>query len=89
MNSIKQQIDTQLPLWLEAAEKNHQAFPCDFDVLWKWAGYSRKDHAKTALKELKTGSDFVEKSFPANSGKIGRGRPTRVIHAKMWQNASF
>ncbi len=29
--------------------ESDEPFPVDFDFAWRWAGYSRKDHAKTAL----------------------------------------
>ena len=51
-------------------------FPVDFDIAWQWLGYSRKDHAKTALLS----SGFVEGfDFSRISGESTGGRPSEDI----------
>lgn len=51
-------------------------FPVDFDRAWQWLGYSRKDHAKTALLS----SGFVEGfDFSRISGESTGGRPSEDI----------
>ena len=47
-------------------------FVIDFDDLWKWLGFSRKDNAKTVLnKTFVEEVDYkVEKTAPATSGAV-------------------
>jgi hypothetical protein len=76
---IKEQIDNALSMWLEK-EQEGNAFPCDFDLVWKWAGYTRKDTAKSALIRLcKEGSDYCQNGFPFQTGKPLGGRPAQTI----------
>ena len=56
-------------------------FIVNFDHIWKWLGFSRKDHAKTVLnKNFVIDSDYkVENIIPEVSGKIEKGRPCEKI----------
>jgi len=47
-------------------------FVIDFDNVWKWAGFSRKDHAKTLLEKHFTNDvDYnITKTAPATSGAV-------------------
>ena len=47
-------------------------FVIDFDNLWKWLGFTRKDNAKTCLEKhfLKEIDYKVEKTFPAQLEKF-------------------
>jgi len=68
-------------------------FVIDFDNVWKWMGFSRKDNAKTVLnKHFTIETDYQVKktaaetsgkvgnnTFPAASGKVEMGRPTETI----------
>jgi len=52
---------------------NHDSkkeFVIDFDNVWKWMGFTRKDNAKTCLEKYFTNNiDYqVKKAAPANSG---------------------
>jgi hypothetical protein len=47
-------------------------FVVDFDSAWKWAGFSRKDHAKTVLnKHFIIDIDYQVKSFAAEVSAAG------------------
>jgi len=52
-------------------------FVIDFDNIWKWVGFTRKDHAKTVLtKNFTLDIDFI---IPEVAGKIEKGRPIETI----------
>ena len=50
---LKNAIRDKVGVWLDNIEKEQHgdatAKVVDFDYIWKWAGYSRKDHAKNVL----------------------------------------
>ncbi len=57
----------------------NEKFPIDFEVLWKEVGYSRKDHAKTALLEFAVkGVDFEYSRVAGETSPLG-GRPSEKI----------
>jgi len=57
-------------------DQQSEPFPVDFDYAWEWLGYSRKDHAKTALVE----SGFLlDIDFSRKSGESTGGRPSELI----------
>jgi len=59
-----------------------EEFPVDFDKLWRWAGYSRKDSAKSTLEKSELESDIdyrLETGFPDTYGKPQGGRPSNII----------
>ena len=58
-------------LYLEYGNDNTK-FVIDFDNVWKWVGFSRKDHAKRVLdKNFTIDTDYkVEKSAPQLGGKF-------------------
>lgn len=60
---------------IELAAQSGEAYPVDFDQAWQWIGYSRKDHAKTAL--LSSFADGVD--FSRELGKSSGGRPSEEI----------
>ena len=60
---------------IELAAQSGEAYPVDFDQAWQWIGYSRKDHAKTAL--LSSFADGVD--FSREFGKSSGGRPSEEI----------
>jgi hypothetical protein len=47
-------------------------FVIDFDTVWKWCGFTRKDNAKTLLtKHFTIEIDYkVQNTFPASAGKV-------------------
>ena len=75
---IKTEVDTNLQQWLNEIESSSDpsAKVVDFDVLWKWAGYKQKGHAKTALEKLL----LVERDFLLSRvRKNSRGQPREQI----------
>jgi hypothetical protein len=60
-------------------EKND--FVVNFDNIWKWIGFSRKDPAKRLLeKNFVIDIDYkVENIIPQESGKMEKGRPSERI----------
>jgi hypothetical protein len=53
-------------------------FVINFDDVWKWVGFTRKDNAKTLLqKHFKIDIDYNIKTIPAIAG-IG-GKPREII----------
>lgn len=61
-DDITKEIDGAVSAWAEAEETKSDPYPCEFDTLWQWAGYTRKDNAKYALgDQLKQGEDYVIK----------------------------
>lgn len=58
--------------WVTSAEQSKDKYPVDFDQLWRLGGYSRKDHAKTAiLRYLIDDIDYNLAS--AHTGAIAHG----------------
>jgi hypothetical protein len=61
-DDITKEIDGAVSAWAEAEETKSDPYPCEFDTLWKWAGYTTKHHAKRALlDQLKEADDYVIK----------------------------
>lgn len=63
-------------------------FPIDFDTVWPWLGYSRKDNAKRLLKLPELEGEIIFLNVEGNSGEgigdsaaqnSGAGRPTEII----------
>lgn len=49
-------------------------FVIDFDLVWKWCGFSRKDHSKTLLlKCFEKDKDYVINLSPATAGAKKKG----------------
>ncbi len=68
---------------VENALISNEKFPVDFNDVWQWAGYSRKDSAKRTLKKFfKENKDFMifddfSTGFPTR--KASDGRPEKGI----------
>lgn len=59
-------------------EKSGNEYPCDFDTIWKWSGYSRKDPAKRTL--LKLDPIFYQQNLaPQNEGASSHGGNNKEI----------
>ena len=56
-------------------------FVIDFDNVWKWMGFSRKDPAKRLLeKNFNIETDYqLKNTFPPICGKVEMGRPSETI----------
>lgn len=78
---VMTEVDTNLRQWLNELEskKDPNAKVVDFEPVWKWAGYSQKGHAKTALdNQLVVGRDFcLSKVRKTNSS--GKGTHTETV----------
>lgn len=61
--------------------ESKNSFPVDFNDLWQWCGYSRKDVAKEMLtRNFEKGFDYVLE-FPGESRKTSLGgRPSESIY---------
>ena len=60
-----------------AVVKSDKQFPVDFDELWYWCGYSRKDNARTVLTaNFERDLDFSAEFRKTPSG----GRPSEIIN---------
>lgn len=61
LQSTKDDISKAISHWIEVEEAKEEQYPCDFDLIWKWAGYSNKSHAKRKLLScLVEGTDYVQ-----------------------------
>ena len=83
INKIKERFSTdQQQLFISSfyCYLNYKSdiFVVDFDDIWKWLGFTRKDNAKTVLERhfIKNTDYEIKNIFPAVAGK---GRPSEKI----------
>jgi len=81
-NESRSEMEVAIERYLNDQEENKTEFPVDFDDLWRWAGYSRKDNAKNLIDNKFTlNVDYtLETINPEQVGLIQRGRPRNIIH---------
>lgn len=88
--ALAAEIDLKMKEWV-AAERNGERFVADFNLLWRWAGYTQKGNAKTKMEKiLKLGTDYTVLSFSANAKKPSTGgRPSQSILLTMDSSKHF
>jgi phage anti-repressor protein len=58
-DQVRQQIDAMIKEWVEVNNDTKSRCVAQFNLIWKWAGYTQKCHAKTALqKSYKENIDY-------------------------------
>lgn len=69
---------TYKDLMLEMIQ-SEEKFPIDFDIAWDWAGYSRKDNAKTKLEKSFSQDADYEVLLPIQERKNEGGHNREII----------
>ena len=74
---VMTEVDTNLRQWLNDLESRNDpsAKVVDFDPVWKWAGYTRRNNAKAGLSKILA----PEKDFCCALSKSTGGRPREQI----------